>query len=221
MHFFKMEGAWHGWMASLYDAIVAAGINDLYDAVVEALLSDLPAGSRILDLGCGSGQIAIRAARRNPQAFVLALDLSFGQVARARSRGRGIPNLSFGVADSLRLPLTKESLDIVLSAAMIKHLPDRRQGLDQMRCVCREGGSVWVIEVDRELAWEDTKAFVERWKWVLPGTRWLMHGYFYRFVAGQGVSVKEMKDLFGQAGFASVKVQKTPGQPFVVGLGRK
>ena len=81
MHFFKMEGAWHGWMGSLYDAVVAAGSSDLYDAVVDAFLSDLPAGFRILDLGCGSGQISIRAARRNPHAFVFGLDERYLPIA--------------------------------------------------------------------------------------------------------------------------------------------
>ena len=221
MHLFNMEGSWSRWMASLYDAVVAAGIGDLYDEVVEALFSDVPKGCRILDVGCGSGQIAIRAARENPQAFVFGLDLSPGQIARANSRGLGIPNVGFGVVDALSLPLAGGSFDFVVSAAMIKHLPDRRQGLDQMLRVCREGGWVCVIEVDRDLSWKDTKAFVDRWKRVVPGTRPFLYGYFHRFVAGQGVSENEMITLFGDAGFSSVKVQKVQGQPFVVGLGMK
>jgi hypothetical protein len=47
----------------------------------------------------------VRAARRNPEAFVLGLDLSRGQIARAYKRGLVIPNVGFGVADALCLPL--------------------------------------------------------------------------------------------------------------------
>jgi ubiquinone/menaquinone biosynthesis C-methylase UbiE len=221
MHFFKMEGPWNGWMAWLYDAIVAEGIGDLYDAVAEGLLSDLPAGSRVLDLGCGSGQIATRAARRNPRAFVFGLDLSQGQVARAHTRGLGVPNVRFGVGDALCLPLADGGFDLVISAAMIKHLPDRRQGLTQMRRVCREGGTVCVIEVDRESSREAAAHFVNRWRWVLPGTRRLCSEYFVRFVAGQGLTEKELVTLFGDAGLSSVNVQRVPDQPFVVGFGHR
>ncbi len=221
MHLFKMEGAWQGWMGSLYDAVVAAGLSDLYDAVVEALLSDLPAGFRTLDLGCGSGQISIRAARRNPGAFVLGLDLSPGQVARARSRGLGIPNVGFAVADALCLPSAEASFDLVVSAAMIKHLPDRSQGLGEMRRVCREGGSVCVIEVDRDLTRESARGFVDRWRWVFPGTRRLLSAYFQRFVAGQGLTEDALRASLCSAGFSSVEVRRVPDQPFVFGLGIK
>jgi ubiquinone/menaquinone biosynthesis C-methylase UbiE len=221
MHFFKMEGAWNGWMGWLYDAIVAAGSGDLYDAVVDALLADLPAGSRVLDLGCGSGQITVRAARRNPKAFVLGLDLSPGQVARANRRSSAVPNAGFGVADALWLPLPSGRFDRVVSAAMIKHLPDKRQGLMEMRRVCREGGSVFVMEVDRRVGGEDARCFVRRWKWVFPGTRGPLSWYFRRFVAGQGVTAGELADLLRDAGLSSVSVRKVPGQPFVVGAGTR
>jgi ubiquinone/menaquinone biosynthesis C-methylase UbiE len=221
MHLFKMEGPWIRGMAWLYDAIVAAGIGDLYDAVVEGLLCDLPAGFRVLDLGCGSGQIAMRAARRNPEAFVLGLDLSQGQVARAHGRGLGIPNVGFGVGDALCLPLADGGFDLVVSAAMIKHLPDRRQGLAQMQRVCKEGGTVCVIEVDRDLSREATRGFVKKWRWVLPDTRWLCSEYFVRFVAGQGLTERELVTLFVDAGLSSVNVQRVPGQPFIVGIGNR
>jgi ubiquinone/menaquinone biosynthesis C-methylase UbiE len=221
MHFFKMEGSWNWWTAWLYDAVVAAGVGDLYDTVVDALLSDLPGGFRVLDLGCGSGQIAMRAARRNPEAFVLGLDLSRGQVVRARKRGLGIPNLGFGVADALCLPLADDSFDLVVSAAMIKHLPDRRTGLAQMQRVCREGGTVCVIEVDRDLSREAAVVFVNRWRWVFPGTRRLCSEYFVRFVAGQGLTERELVTLFDDSGLSSANVQRVPDQPFVVGVGNR
>ncbi len=219
MHLFKMEGSWNGWLAWLYDAVVAAGIGELYDVVVDALLSDLPPGFGILDLGCGSGQMAMRAARRNPQARVLGLDLSEGQIARARKRSRGIANVCFGVADAGCLPLADDSYDLVVSAAMIKHLPDRRQCLGEMQRVCREGGTVCVIEVDRDLSREAAMGFVNRWRWVLPGTHRLCAEYFVRFVGRQGLAEGELDNLFRDTGFSSITVQKVPGQPFVAGIG--
>ena len=191
----------------------------MYDAVVDTLLHDLPSGFRVLDLGCGSGQLAVRAARKNPGAFVLGFDLSSGQIARAHKRGLAIPNLGFGVADALCLPLADRGFDVVVSAAMIKHLPDRDRAVGEMQRVCRQGGTICVIEVDRELSREAASGFVNRWKWVLPGTHRLCSEYFVRFVAGQGLSERELATLFRDAGLSSVNVERVPGQPFVVGMG--
>lgn len=218
---FKMEGSWNRWMASLYEAVVASGVGDLYDTVVDALFFELPDGCRVLDVGCGSGQIAIRIARRHPRAQVLGIDLSRAQIGRARPRGLGTPNVHFAVVDALSLPLREESFDFVFSVALIKHLPDRSRGLEQMKRVCREGGSVCVIEVNKGLSWEETRRFVGRWRWVLPGTRPLLYAHFRRFVAGQGLLPEELASLYRDVGFRSVDVQRTPGEPFVVGLGIK
>lgn len=219
MHLFKMEGSWNRWMAYLYETIVAAGAGDLYDTVVDALFADLPDGYRVLDLGCGSGQVAIRIARKNPGARVLGMDLSRSQIARARSRALAAPNVRFAVVDALSLPLAEESFDLVVSVALIKHLRDRGRGLDQMRRVCRQGGSVCVIEVNKDLSWAETKRFVDRWRWVLPGTRPVLYAHFRRFVAGQGLSGEELAAMYKDAGFRSADVRRTPGHPFVVGLG--
>jgi ubiquinone/menaquinone biosynthesis C-methylase UbiE len=125
------------------------------------------------------------------------------------------------VADALWLPSPDGGFDLVVSAAMIKHLSGRSQGLAEMRRVCREGGTVCVIEVDRDLSREAAMGFVNRWKWVLPGTRRLCSEYFVRFVAGQGLTERELVTLFTDAGLSCVDVQRVPGQPFVVGLGNR
>jgi ubiquinone/menaquinone biosynthesis C-methylase UbiE len=129
--------------------------------------------------------------------------------------------LGFGVGDALCLPLADGGFDLVISAAMVKHLPDRRQGLAEMQRVCREGGTICVIEVDRDLSREAAAHFVKRWRWVLPGTRRLCSEYFIRFVAGQGLTERELVTLFGDCGLSSVDVQRVPDQPFVIGLGHR
>ena len=62
---------------------------------------------------------------------------------------------------------------------------------------------------------------VNRWRWVLPGTRRVCSESFVRFVAGQGLTEKELVTLFNDAGLSSVNVQRVPDQPFVVGIGNR
>lgn len=218
MHFFNMKGPWNRWMSLLYDGVVAAGSGELYEGLAEFLFHGLPQGNWVLDVGCGSGQVSRCIAERHPRARVSGIDLSLGQVERARARTRDLSNVEFHVGDAMNLQYPDETFDTVLSAASIKHWPDQARGLEQMRRVCKKGGRVCVLEVDRDSTWEEARGFVSRWKWVMPGTRPLANLYFLRFVAGQGTSAKEMTDLFRACVFRERHVQKVPGQPFLIAL---
>ena len=95
-----------------WDAYVPApGALDL----VELLTSQLPAGARILDVGCGSG----RDLRRMRQAGFDAtgLDASIELAARARRFGPVV------VADARKLPFDDHTFDAVLASASLLHLP--------------------------------------------------------------------------------------------------
>lgn len=73
--------------------------------LVDALASALsPAGGtsqrRVLDIGCGAGQTALRLADENPALHVTGLDLSDELIAVARKRGEGVANLAFQSGDA-------------------------------------------------------------------------------------------------------------------------
>ena len=219
MNIFQMKGKWSGRVARLYDAVVAEGLDEYYDGLVGFFFADLPASGRLLDVGCGSGQVAHKIALLNSRTEVRGVDLSQQQISRARIRGKQTPNLSFSVADAMKLPFPDEEFDIALSVASIKHWPDPIQGLKQMKRVCNPGGKVFVIEADSESTVEETRKFVGYWKHVLPGTRPVVRWYFHRFVAGQGISREELAVLLTQAGLSEVVTQKVPGEPLIIGMG--
>lgn len=57
-------------------------------------------GQRIIDIGCGAGEVAVAVADARPQARVVGIDISPDLVAAATERGAGRPNLSFHLADA-------------------------------------------------------------------------------------------------------------------------
>ncbi len=219
MHFFNMKGPWNRWVSLIYDHVVAGGSGELYENLVGFLFNGLPEGCRVLDVGCGSGQVCRCIAGKHPQARVLGIDLSPDQVDRAGKKNRDLENVEFQVGDAMDLQFPAESFHRVLSVASIKHWPDPARGLEQMRRVCKKGGQACVLEVDRNSSWQEARAFVARWRMVLPGTRPLMSAYFHRFVAGQGLDTGEMTSLFRACDFQESHVQKIPDQPFLMGLG--
>ena len=96
----------------------------------------------MLDAGCGTGRAvpALRAAV-GPDGTVVAVDATPEMLAEAARRGRGGPGGGgLVLADGLRLPLPAASVDAVLAAGYLPHLPDPVAGLAELGRVTRPGG---------------------------------------------------------------------------------
>lgn len=98
-------------------------------------------GTRMLDLGCGAGQIAIPAARAGVQ--VTGIDIAPQQIEQARTRAQaeGL-DVTFEEGDAEMLPYADASFDLVVSliGAMFAPRPDRVAA--EMLRVCRPGGRI-------------------------------------------------------------------------------
>lgn len=102
-------------------------------------------GRRILDVGCGTGAMAVVAAERWPSAVVDGVDASDGMLVIARRElndhpgdVRGRVRYTQGFAD--RLPFDNDTFDVVLSAFVLQLVPSGPRALREMRRVLRPGG---------------------------------------------------------------------------------
>lgn len=112
-----------------------------------------PAGSRVLEAGCGVGAQTVRLVRRSPGARIVAVDVAEDSLARARARlGAEAPEAAARVtwqrADVYRLPFADASFDHVFVCFLLEHLPDPARALAGLRRVLRPGGTITVIEGD-------------------------------------------------------------------------
>jgi SAM-dependent methyltransferase len=107
------------------------------DATVEGV-GRLAVG-RVLDVGCGTGDLTVRLQQRLAGA-VIALDLSPRMAALARAR-----ELHAVTADSESLPLREETFDCVVANRVLYHLPDLDKGLSEIRRVLRPGGTLLAV----------------------------------------------------------------------------
>ncbi|MDM4723037.1 methyltransferase domain-containing protein [Micromonospora sp. WMMA1363] len=137
------ENLHHGYWEDASDDV---SVKDAADRLTDKLagLLTIEPGDRLLDLGCGIGEPAIRLATAH-KIEIVGVSISGRQVERAHDRAvsAGLADrLSFQLADAMDLPFPEESFDIVWALESLHHMPDRAHVLRQATRVLRPGGRV-------------------------------------------------------------------------------
>lgn len=127
------------------------GLRRLEERTLE--LAALERGEHVLDVGCGTGELALRASRLvGAEGEVVAIDPGPRQIARARAKAaaRGVA-VDFGTGVIERLDFPPARFDVVLSTLMMHHLPDdvKRHGIAEVGRVLRPGGRVVIADFNR------------------------------------------------------------------------
>ncbi len=120
----------------------------------------LPAGSRILDIGCGSGRHTA-AAYALEKAAVIGADANFQDLLQARSRlclhdrlgAHGSGCWSLAAADIVHLPFADGAFDLVVCSEVLEHIPDHGQAMREIVRVLKPGCPL-VVSVPRR--WPET-----------------------------------------------------------------
>jgi SAM-dependent methyltransferase len=132
-------------------------LQDQAGTLVDLLHSDTayPAGSKVLEAGCGVGAQTITLAQRSPQARFTSVDVSADSIAEAKRRTdrATLTNVEFRQADILALPFEAESFDHVFVCFVLEHLARPVEALAILKRLLRTGGSITVIEGDHGSAY--------------------------------------------------------------------
>ncbi|HET7046251.1 MAG TPA: methyltransferase domain-containing protein [Gaiellaceae bacterium] len=99
---------------------------------------ELADGERVLEVGCGPGDLWRANLDRLPDVALTLADLSPGMIDAARE-AVGV-RAEYAVADAQELPLPDGSFDLVVANHMLYHVPDRPRALAELRRVLRPGG---------------------------------------------------------------------------------
>ncbi|MEB3172611.1 MAG: methyltransferase domain-containing protein [Cyanobacteriota bacterium] len=139
--------------------------HDFVDALARwSGLAELPAGSRVLDVGCGIGGSArILAARYGLE--VLGISISPAQIARAQALTPAelAPRCRFAVMDALDLQLDAGRFDAVWSVEACPHMADKQRYADELLRVLGPGGRLAVADWNRRDPAQGAMNRVERW----------------------------------------------------------
>ncbi|SEC15416.1 Methyltransferase domain-containing protein [Amycolatopsis tolypomycina] len=122
----------------------ARRLGDQADALADLLHAGTayPAGSRVLEAGCGVGAQTVHLAARSPGAHLTAVDVEAASLAQARER---VPGVDFRRADLFDLD---GEYDHVFVCFVLEHLPEPEKALAHLKTLLRPGGTITVIEGD-------------------------------------------------------------------------
>ena len=166
---------------------------------------------RILDVGCGTGDLTRLAARHYPGARVVGLDFARPMLEVARERTPAAATggrIAYGEGSVNRLPFPDATFDLAMSAFVARNLPDLAGALRELYRVLGPGGTLLTLEIT-----EPSSPFV----------RATFHAYFDRVVPWLGAAVgkegpyrylpeslrylpprERLMGLFREAGFSRV-----------------
>ncbi len=133
----------------------------------------------VLDIGCGTGELARLVARHYPAARVVAADFTGAMLTKARDEGARRPagereRSEFARATAMRLPFADGSFDLVTNAFLARNLVDLPVAIREMRRVLRPGGVLLILEITEPVS---------------PTFARLFHAYFDRIVPWLGAAV--------------------------------
>jgi ubiquinone/menaquinone biosynthesis C-methylase UbiE len=145
-----LPAAGHDWALPLYDPLVRLlGADRARRALLDQ--SDIPSGGRVLDIGCGTGTMAILIKQLHPKVDVVGLDPDPKALARARRKaGRSRASIQFDQGFSDSLPYPDAFFDRVFSSFMLHHLQagEKEKTLREVRRVLTPGGSLHLLDFE-------------------------------------------------------------------------
>ena len=113
---------------------------------------DLRAGQRVLDVACGSGNVAISAGRRFCDAAGVDFVPALIERARERAAAERLP-ASFETADAENLPFEDGAFDVVLTVFGSMFAPNQERAAAELLRVCRPGGKIGMANWTPEGMW--------------------------------------------------------------------
>ncbi|MET9229123.1 methyltransferase domain-containing protein [Lentzea sp. NPDC003310] len=139
-----LPGMGKHYLLPLYEVVHrVSGLSGVHGEMVAA--AGLSSGQRVLDVGCGTGNLLRTTGKRHPGVELFGVDPDLKMLARAERKLRraGLPaRLDKGFAQELAFP--DASFDVVFSSLMLHHLdtPSKDEMLAEVRRVLRPGGAL-------------------------------------------------------------------------------
>jgi ubiquinone/menaquinone biosynthesis C-methylase UbiE len=189
-----------------YDNYAGIYMFPEYKYFVYKILHQGIRGGRVLDIGTGTGRLAVELARaKNCHFEIIALDISEEMLIRARENARkaGVEDkIKFVLASASFLPFQDESIDLIISYASLHHWLKPASVFKEIQRVTKKTGKV-IIRDNRRVYGD------KAWELLVRGISLLMskpRRESWRRVILSSYTIPEIEDLLNKTGFENYQV---------------
>jgi demethylmenaquinone methyltransferase / 2-methoxy-6-polyprenyl-1,4-benzoquinol methylase len=171
-----------------------------------------PAKAEILDVACGTGDVALQIAASYPRAQIVGVDFAPRMLDRALAKIKGKP-IRLAAADALALPFRDHSFDAVTIAFGIRNIQDKAGALRRFHEQLKEGGSLAVLELAAPDPSLLRRIYLYYFNRLLPlvGRLFSRHSFAYAYLpasVAQFPPANVFAGMMRAAGFSHVRYRK-------------
>ena len=141
---------WLGYDAAELEALPANVTRAFAGVGNPHAIRPVPAGARVLDVGCGAGTDLLVAARRvGTSGRAIGIDMTAEMRERARNGARacGLEHVEVREGDATELPLDDASVDVVISNGVLNLVPEKERAFAEIARVLRAGGRLQIADI--------------------------------------------------------------------------
>ena len=131
--------------AIFYNATVAKVLRKPEAKIANDVVAKIGKGT-VLDLGSGTGYLAIEIAGKAPGLQVCGIDLSRRMVKIARSHARSVDNAQFVFGNAAKLPFKDNSIDLIVSTGASHHWKTPRLVFEECYRIVKPGQEAWIYD---------------------------------------------------------------------------
>ncbi|MBW8034951.1 MAG: ubiquinone/menaquinone biosynthesis methyltransferase [Planctomycetes bacterium] len=195
----------------LANHVLSLGV-DLWWRRVLVRMSGVKAGESVLDMCCGTGDVAFAFAKYREGLRIVGCDFSEEMVEFARGKKMGL-EVEWKVEDCCSTDFAGGEFDIVSCAFGVRNFAKLAEGLREMHRILKSDGRACILEFSlpriRALRW----AYLLYFKWVLPLVGGLISGnrQDYQYLVDSVLKWDRKIDLAGElreAGFGDIVVKR-------------
>lgn len=186
-----------------YSERESARLSDQASTLEEILHNDTkyPAGSKVLEAGCGIGAQTVILSKNSPHAQITSIDISETSLnlAKERAASEEVQNVEFRMENIFDLPFEDESFDHIFVCFVLEHLKEPVRALASLRRVLKKGGTITVIEGDHGSCffYPESDDAVKSWNCLIEVQARL---------GGDSLIGRQVYPLIKQAGFIDITV---------------